>query len=149
ASDHVSAARAAGVGRSGGRERALWAGRGGGARGRRAAARGAGDGRRGRVAGRAGPPAAGAAVATVAVGGAGRAGARGLGGAGGAVARARLLCGRAVGADRRAAGAGDVRASPCDTGVMSPEFLTLEVDDPAFTEPVQLTFRRLAAPQRV
>jgi hypothetical protein len=32
---------------------------------------------------------------------------------------------------------------------MSGQFLTVEVDDPAFTEPVQLTFRRLAAPQRV
>lgn len=32
---------------------------------------------------------------------------------------------------------------------MSSDFLTVEVDDPSFTEPVQLTFRRLAAPQRV
>jgi len=32
---------------------------------------------------------------------------------------------------------------------MSSEFLTVEVDDPSFTEPVQLTFRRLAPPQRV
>lgn len=32
---------------------------------------------------------------------------------------------------------------------MSAEFLTVEVDDASFTEPVQLTFRRLAPPQRV
>ncbi|MDC0670213.1 hypothetical protein [Nannocystis radixulma] len=32
---------------------------------------------------------------------------------------------------------------------MSAEFLTVEVDDASFTEPIQLTFRRLAPPQRV
>lgn len=31
---------------------------------------------------------------------------------------------------------------------MSAGFLTVEVDDPEFTEPLQLTFRRLAPPQR-
>ncbi|MFY0537395.1 hypothetical protein [Nannocystis pusilla] len=32
---------------------------------------------------------------------------------------------------------------------MSSAFLTVEVDDATFTEPVQLTFRRLEPPQRV
>ncbi|MCY0988508.1 hypothetical protein OV203_43820 [Nannocystis sp. ILAH1] len=32
---------------------------------------------------------------------------------------------------------------------MSSDFLTVEVDDATFTEPVQLTFRRLEPPQRV